>query len=75
MFLPPEKEDKAEPLTVDHFVFALGLYVIGIGVSCLLYIMESLGWVARRYEKNDEETQQTLFYKRKMQASSQVSVS
>ena len=71
VFLPPEKEDKAEPLTVDHFVFAFGLYVIGIAASFILYFGETLGWLTRR-NKTDS---QTLFYKRKLATSSTVSLS
>ena len=71
VFLPPEKEDKAEPLTVDHFIFALGLFVIGIGASCLLYIGETLASVvvvSRRNRNNNDknDAQNTLFYQRKL---------
>lgn len=68
MFLPPEKEDEAGPLTVDHFLFALGLFVIGIAASCLLFIAETIaGLVMTRNAKdNANDADQNLFYKRKL---------
>ena len=68
MFLPPEKEDEAGPLTVDHLLFAFGLFVIGIAASCLLFIAETIAGLVmtRNAEDTDNDADQNLFYKRKL---------